>query len=634
MAIVQASGLEKHFGDRALLSEVSFRLERGGRMALSGQNGTGKTTLLRIVAGELSPDAGKLSLAKGARVALHDQRPPRELGVSLGDYVVGGLAWVIKIERRMAALEERMTTDADSATLAAYADAQTAYEHAGGYRWRDDARATVGGLGFGRDDLDRDLGTLSGGELTRASLARALAAKPDLLLLDEPTNHLDIESLEWLEDRLRGLDAAVILVAHDRWFLEAVGNSVLELGQGEGGRARYFAGPWHEWRVEKARRELALERDSARREADIARLERFVERFRAKATKARQAKSKAKQVERIRSEAPRRDQASQRSLSFSFGEASRSGRVVLELSGAGLHAGDKELLGDYEIWLEAGEHVCLIGANGAGKSTLLGVLTGNADAQGAKLRVGSNVHLSHLRQHSLTPTEEGLTALVHAQRQTGFSEAKTRALLGQFLFSGDDALKLMTQLSGGEAQRLALGILVSSDANVLILDEPTNHLDVESREALEDALAGFGGTLLLVSHDRALLEAVGSRTVAFEDLKLRGYPGGWAEYRTAREEARAAREAAIASEAPAAKPASRGKEARVARAQARAADMAANKLERQIEAEESRLARLEAELADPAAWNDPRAAERSAQRHAAAKRRVAELTSQWESALD
>ena len=304
MAIVQASGLTKFIGERQLLQDVSFRLERGGRLALSGRNGSGKTTLLRILAGEASADSGRVSLAKNARVVLHDQRPPRDLALTLGDYVVGGLGWVLEIERKMASLEERMASEADEATLAAYADAQARFEVAGGYRWRDEARETVRGLGFGRADLDRDLSTFSGGELTRASLARALAAKPDLLLLDEPTNHLDIASLEWLEEMLIGMDAAVILVAHDRWFLESVGNSVLELGEG---RPKFFSGPWHEWRIEKARRELFLERDAKRREADIARLERFVERFRAKNTLATRAKSKQKQINRIKRDAPQRD---------------------------------------------------------------------------------------------------------------------------------------------------------------------------------------------------------------------------------------------------------------------------------------------------------------------------------------
>ena len=305
MAIVQASGLTKFIGERQLLQDVSFRLERGGRMALSGRNGSGKTTLLRILAGEASADSGRVSLAKGARVVLHDQRPPRDLGLTLGDYVVGGLGWVLEIERRLAELEERMATDSSDATLAAYAEAQARFEIAGGYRWRDEARADRARPRLRAwTSSTATSSTFSGGELTRASLARALAAKPDLLLLDEPTNHLDIASLEWLERTLSEMDAAIILVAHDRWFLEAVGNSVLELGEG---RPKFFAGPWHEWRIEKTRRELFLERDAKRREADIARLERFVERFRAKNTLATRAKSKQKQINRIKRDAPQRD---------------------------------------------------------------------------------------------------------------------------------------------------------------------------------------------------------------------------------------------------------------------------------------------------------------------------------------
>ena len=630
MALVQASGLTKYIGERQLLRDVSFRLERGGRMALSGRNGSGKTTLLRILAKEISADSGSVSLAKNARVVLHDQRPPRELGLTLGDYVVGGLGWVLDIERTLASLEERMAEDADERTLEAYAEAQARFEIAGGYRWRDEARATVRGLGFDLDELDRELVSLSGGELTRASLARALAAKPDLLLLDEPTNHLDITSLEWLERTLAGMDAAVVLVAHDRWFLEAVGNSVLELGDG---RPKFFAGPWHEWRIEKTRRELHLERDAKRREADIARLERFVERFRAKSTLATRAKSKAKQVERIKRDAPQRDSASERSLSFSFGTAQRAGKVVLALDGGKITAGPKTLIEDAELWVESGEHVCLIGHNGSGKSTLISALVGDTEPAAGRVKIGHNVALGHLRQHAEVPTDPALTALAHAQRATGLSEAKTRGLLGKFLFSGDDVTKPVAQLSGGEAQRLALALLVSSDSNVLVLDEPTNHLDVESREALEDALSRFDGALLLVSHDRALLEAVGTRTVAIEDRTLRGFQGGWAEYRARREEA----EAALTTEASTTKTpegAPRGRDARRARAQAREAVADVKRLETEIEGAEEAIRELEAELSDPAAWGDPRRSERSTRRHAAAQKRLRELNERWEEALE
>ena len=590
-------------------------------MTLSGVNGSGKTTLLRILAGELSLDAGRVSLGKGMRVALHDQRPPRESGASLGEYVISGLEWVLEIERELERLEARMAEHADEATLGAYADAQARLEHAGGYRWRDHARATIRGLGFGEAELERDLSSFSGGELTRASLARVLASRPDLLLLDEPTNHLDIESLEWLEQYLADLDAAVVLVAHDRWFLESVGTSVLEL---ENGRGRFFAGPWHAWRAEKAARELAMGRDIERRQAEIARMERFVERFRAKATKARQAQSKLKQIDRLRQGAPQVVGGDQPSLSFSFGSAERSGRMVLELEDAELRVGERVLLSDGEMWIERGEHVCLIGPNGSGKSTLVQALTGRRPLDRGRFSIGHKVDVGYLSQHAELPHDATLTALSHAQRATGLSEAKTRALLGRFLFSGDDAVKPVTALSGGEAQRLGLAILVSTGSNLLILDEPTNHLDVESREALEDALARFDGSLLLISHDRALLEAVGSRTVAFEDRSLRNYPGGWTEYRTARQDA-----AAEAAVAPRPADPGRGKEARRRRAQERGALAEGKRLEQEIEAAEQALRLLEQELADPAAWVGTRARD-SGRRHEEAKRLVEELYARWE----
>ena len=522
MATVQASGLAKHFGDRELFRDVSFKLERRDCLALSGRNGSGKTTLLRVLAGEVSSDSGRVSLEKGARISLHDQRPPRASGRTLSDYVISGLDWVLEIERELERLERAMATDAGEATLAAYATAQARLEHAGGYRWRDQARATIRGLGFGDAELARDLATFSGGELTRASLARALASQPDLLLLDEPTNHLDIESLEWLEAYLGDVDAAVVLVAHDRWFLESVGTSVLEL---ERGRARFFDGSWHAWRVEKAARELAAGRDVARRQAEIARMERFVERFRAKATKARQAQSKLKQIDRLRAQGTEAPASDERSLSFSFGEVERSGKVALEVEGARLQVGDRTLLEDGRMWIGRGEHACLIGPNGSGKTTLVEALAGRRELDAGRLSVGHNVEVGYLSQHADLPHDDQLTALAHAQSRTGLSEAKARALLGRFLFKGDDALKSVTALSGGEAQRLGLAILVSTSANLLILDEPTNHLDIESREALEDALARYAGALLLISHDRALLEAVGTPHVRVRGRRAPGVLG-------------------------------------------------------------------------------------------------------------
>jgi ATP-binding cassette, subfamily F, member 3 len=555
------------------------------------------------------------------RTALHDQRPPRGES-TLRDYVGGGLAWIEAIEADLARLEAEMASGAsDQKTLDAYAHAQARLEHAGGYRWRDGIDVALRGLGFSDDELARPLQSFSGGELTRASLARALTSKPDLLLLDEPTNHLDIESLEWLEAYLTGIDAAVVLVAHDRWFLESVGTSVLEL---EAGRGRSFAGPWHAWRAEQANRELAAGRDAARREAQIARLERFVERFRYKASKARQAQSKLKSIERLRREAPAVDPRDNRTLAFSFGAAERSGRVVLELSDARIEAGDRTLLDGAEMWLERGEHVCLVGANGSGKTTLVETLSRRRELAAGKLRRGHNVSLGYLSQYAELPGGGETTMLAYAQRSTGLSEAKTRALLGRFLFSGDDVDKRLGELSGGEVRRLSLALLTNSDANLLILDEPTNHLDLESREALEDALTAFEGTVLLISHDRALLEAVGSRTLVIEDRDLHSHPGGWAEYRSRLEDEREARAPQPRRDKRRPRPESS--------APSKNRRALTERLESEAEAAQAAFQRIEHELSDPSRWSTPERSAESSRRHEEARREAERAFAAWEEA--
>src|SRR4051794_13959465 len=533
VAVLIASDLAKDMSGDPLLRGVSFKLERRERMTIAGRNGAGKTTLLRMLSGETSIDGGELVLGKGTRVALHDQRPPRERDVTLRDYVLSGRREPLELEAQLRALEEAMGRGED--VMERYAETTARFEALGGYTWRERANSVVHGLGFADQDFDRALRTFSGGQLTRASLARALAAEADLLLLDEPTNHLDIESLEWLEETLLGLDAAIVLVAHDRWFLETVGTAVLEL---EAGRSRFFPGTWTQWRTEQAAREIALGKAIDAQQAEIARLERFVERFRAKATKARQAQSRQKRLDKI--ERIERDPRDGKGLAFQFKRPERSGRVIFELEDGRLEVPGRVLLADAELWLERGEHVSLVGPNGTGKTTLIDALVGRRPLDGGKLRTGHNVKLGYLSQHAEELEVGGArTVLEAAVKRTGLTPNTARALLGRFLFSGEEAEKPLDGLSGGERRRLTLAILVASDANVLILDEPTNHLDLDSREALEDALTAFPGSLLLVSHDRALLDAVGSRTVAVEDGRLESYVGGWAEYARVREERKA-----------------------------------------------------------------------------------------------
>jgi ATP-binding cassette, subfamily F, member 3 len=690
MALLIGSDMHKDIAGRPLLRGVSLKLERRERLTVAGRNGVGKTTLLRMLAGETSIDRGELSIGKGVRIALHDQRPPRDRDVALRDYILSGSVEELQIEAELAELEGRMARgDSDDALLARYARAQARLEARGGYLWRDRATTMARGLGFGDGDLDRQLDTFSGGQLTRASLARALATGADVLLLDEPTNHLDIESLEWLEQTLVELDAAIVLVAHDRWFLEAVGTAVLEL---EAGRSRFFAGTWAQWRKEQAAREIAVGKSIDKQQAEIARMERFIERFRYKATKARQAQSRVKKLAKI--ERIERDPKDSRSLDFQFAAPERSGRVIFELLDARVEIGEPPivLLDDAELWLERGEHVSLVGPNGTGKTTLIETLAGRRALAAGKLSTGHNVKVGYLSQHADelggAPHPDGgvgdpsQSVLDATQRATKLTPNKARALLGGFLFSGEDADKPLAGLSGGERRRLSLAILVQSGANVLILDEPTNHLDIESREALEDALRSFAGAVLLVSHDRALLDAVGTRTIAVEDATLHSYVGGWPEYVRVREERKASGAGSRLSDphagrssigrsetahvrspgsaharshgrahAPVRQPAhapagttdtangsngaaAKSKGNRKAKGPSKNRLSAQAQAERDVEAAEAAMRALEDELADPAAWATRYESAKSEARHTAARRAVDAAYERLESLID
>jgi len=619
MAVVIANQLRKEIAGDPLFDGVSFKVERRDRLSLSGPNGAGKTTLLRMLARELPVDGGELAFSKGTRVALHDQRPPLDRGLTLREYVLSGAADLISLEEELRTLEQAMASGThDSATLARYSDVQARLEHAGGYAWRDRTAAVVRGLGFAEAELDRPLETFSGGELTRASLARALAGDPDLLLLDEPTNHLDVESIEWLERELQSLDAAVILVAHDRWFLEAVTNGVLELS---GGRSLYFKGPWHEWRREKVARALHAQKALDRLEDDIVRLERFVERFRYKKSKAKQAQAKLTHIGRLEQErgeeADTLDRLSvrKRSMGFEFLNPARSGRTVVEASGLAVRAGTKDLLHDLDFALERGEHVALVGPNGSGKTTLLETMLDRTESAAGKVRLGHGVEAAYFSQQELELDDRG-TVLDCVQSMTGLSRPLAQNLLGRFLFSGwEEHQKQVSVLSGGERRRLALATVVASGANFLVLDEPTNHLDLESREALEAALEAFPGTMLLVSHDRALLDAVAHRTLAIEEGGLRSYEGGWADLIRRREEAAKAAEPSV-QKVP--KPKAKAAPAK------QKGPTALELLERDIQRQEEAVADLERQLSED--WGNAELL----RAHRAARDELHGLLGRWE----
>jgi ATP-binding cassette subfamily F protein 3 len=608
MAVLIASNLRKELSGDPLFDGVSFKVERRDRVALAGPNGAGKTTLLRALMGETELQGGELAWEKGARVALHDQRPPRLSGQTLREYALSGATDLVAAEQELRRLEDAMAGgDAAPETLRRYGEAQARLEHAGGYAWRDRATAVFRGLGFSDPDFERRLDTFSGGELTRASLGRALAGQPDLLLLDEPTNHLDMASMEWLEQELASVDAGVILVAHDRWFLESVGTAVLEL---ENGKSTFFPGKWHVWRQEKAAR-LAMQARFAERQAeDIARLERFVARFRY-GTKSRQAQAKLKQIARIEKERVVVERGGRRTLGFEFLKPVRSGRTVVEIAGGELAAGEKKLLDETDLVLERGEHVALVGPNGSGKSTLL-----EAIVNGELGRFGHGVQVGYFSQHEVELDERG-SVLECTMGATKLQRPAAQKLLGRFLFSGWDAHeKPVVALSGGERRRLALALVVASGANFLVLDEPTNHLDLESREALEAALEAFPGSVLLVSHDRAVLDAVAERIVAIEDRRLRSYPGGWADY----VRIRADEDAPPPKEA---KPEPKPKAVKPTKPKPREPSEL-ERTEAAIEAREAELAQLERKLADD--WGDVE----TLAAHKAARDELQTLLARWE----
>jgi ATP-binding cassette subfamily F protein 3 len=619
VSVVIASNLRKELAGNVLFDGVSFSVGRGQRLSLAGPNGAGKTTLLRILARETELHGGELAFAKGTRVALHDQRAPLELGLTLREYALSGAADLAATEDELRRLEEAMAHgDHSDATMRRYSEAQARLEHAGGYAWRERATAVMRGLSFREGDLDRPLSTFSGGELTRASLGRALAGDPDLLLLDEPTNHLDVQNLEWLERELTSLDAAVILVAHDRWFLEATTTAVLEL---ELGRSLFFSGPWHQWRREKAARAQHAEKTAERASVDIARLERFVERFRYKKSKAKQAQAKLTHIGRLEQERAEASQELERltkrgkALGFDFLKPPRSGRTVVEAEDLDVAAGERTLLRDVSFALERGEHVGLVGPNGSGKTTLLETLL--AEPDGARL--GHGVVPAYFSQHTVDLDERG-SVLECTQRATGLERPLAQSLLGRFLFSGWDAhRKPVSVLSGGERRRLALALLVASGANFLVLDEPTNHLDLESREALEEALEAFPGTVLLVSHDRALLDAVAQRTLAIEDGALKSYDGGWADYVRRREE--------LSASPPPPPPKERRRKPDAA-SPGRSKPTELERIEAEIAAREAEIAVLERRLADD--WGDSDAVAA----HRRARDELRALLARWEAAFD
>src|ERR671910_1198908 len=526
MKVVVAMEIVKyHGGDLKVLSGASLSIEAGEKVGLVGRNGAGKTTLLEILAGNSEPDAGSVERVGGARVGVTSQSLyAGERGrISVEEEISSAFEPLMRRERELEELGARLSEDPSDALMERYGRLQSEFERDGGYEYRARAASTLSGLGFAPEDWKRPVGTFSGGEQSRIALARLLLEEPDLVLLDEPTNHLDLGAIEWLENFVKGAKPAVLVVSHDRYFLDAVAGSILEL---EDGKLTRYPGDYTGYVKDKKAREERLVRKAKANAERRAQLERFIEKNRAKARKASQAKSKQKLLDRM--EKIEDPSSANKNMRLDLGDASRAGRVVLEMESVRYahENSDEPLLEDLDLVVERGERVALLGPNGTGKSTLMRLATGEVSPQRGLVRLGHNVTPAYQDQQ-LARLDDGKTVLEEAMDATGLKTPEARDLLGAFLFSGEDVFKKVSSLSGGERNRLSLAELVVSGANLLLLDEPTNNLDIPAREALEEALLEYRGTMFFISHDRYFLRKLATRVVDLENRKLINYLGGY-----------------------------------------------------------------------------------------------------------
>lgn len=526
--IALADKISKSFGGRVLYSNATLQLNAGERWALVGPNGAGKTTLLKIIMGLESADEGTITFAKDATLGYLEQETELMGDRTALNEVIESAHEIKQWERKVNDLSIKIAETPEGTTLNKYledyAHAMERFERLGGYELESRARQILAGLGFPVEDFDKPAKEFSGGWQMRISLSKLLLRRPDVLLLDEPTNHLDLESVQWLERFLSSYDGTVLLVSHDRSFMDACVTHVAAL---ENRMLVTYTGNYSGYLHQREENLEQLRAKRAAQERDIAHMETFIERFRYKPTKAKQVQERVAKVEKIREELVVLPEQSHH-MHFRFPEPPRTGDTVISLEGVAKSYEDNFVYDNVDLKLYRGDHVALVGPNGAGKSTLMKLIAGKLKPDAGQISLGQNVTEAYYAQHQLEELNPANTVLAELDTvAAGWTTSEERRLLGAFLFHGDDVEKRVNVLSGGERARLALAKMLVSPDPLLLLDEPTNHLDIDSVDVLEKALVDFPGTIILISHDEHLVRAVANKVVDVRDHKVTVYDGNY-----------------------------------------------------------------------------------------------------------
>lgn len=532
--MISFSNINKQYGRQLIFVEANFQLNPGEKVGLVGPNGAGKTTLFRMVIGDESPDEGEVSVPKKLTVGYFRQDVEEMSGRPVLDEAIAGSGRVGDLHHELTdlqnAMEDPERLDEMDKILERFGEVQEEYEHLGGYTLEAQAREVLHGLGFKDDQVDGDVGALSGGWKMRVALARVLLGRPDVLLMDEPTNHLDLESIIWLEQFLKGYPGSLLMTSHDREFMNRIVSKIAEI---DGGEIITYSGNYDFYERERAIRENNQQAAFARQQSMLAKEQRFIERFKTHAAKAAQVQSRIKALDKIEKiELPKKRTV----VKFEFRVPPRSGDQVAVMEGLKKSYGPRVIYDGFDMTIRRGERWAVMGRNGAGKTTLLKMLVGATTPDEGNVRLGASLKMGYFAQQSLDVLVGDLTVIEQLQQDfPGDGVGSLRSLAGAFQFSGDDVDKKIRALSGGEKSRLAMARMLYNPPNFLVLDEPTNHLDLATKEMLVEALKDFEGTMIFVSHDRMFLRGLGSRVLELggesgTDRVPRVYLGPYAEY--------------------------------------------------------------------------------------------------------